>query len=301
MPSFWPSQLDYQDALALPTVCLNDGELAACISAEQTPFGTPSPIAGQFANVYRMRQENGREFAVRFFLRAESDRTERWRAFERHLTNHPSLDPYFVPFAYQERGIHLPQGEFPLVKMLWQTGELLNEAVGKRLYEATYLRGLAQTWHGLVSVLASARFAHGDFQHGNILVSGDAMRLVDLDGAWVPIIATLGGRERGHPSYNHPRRATGDWGANMDKFPALVIYVALRVLAVVPQTWYRLDNGDNLLFAPADFVHPTQSRAFAVLNEALRTCPEEKRLVNVLRAACDVAPAEVPTLESLRV
>ena len=104
-------------------------------------------------------------------------------------------------------------------------------------------------WQGMITALITARFAHGDLQHGNILVNETgALRLIDLDGAWVPTLAGKGVREAGHPAYQHPLRVASDWGPDLDRFPALVIYVALRALAVAPQAWYRLDNGDNLLF-----------------------------------------------------
>ena len=119
------------------------------------------------------------------------------------------------------------------------------------------------------------------------MTSQGILRLLDYDGAWIPSLATLPPGELGHPSYQRPGRA---YNSAMDRFPALVIYTALRVLATAPELWYRLDNGDNLLFRREDFADPSSSRTFALLREVRGL----RSLVMALQDACTSSLDLVP-------
>jgi len=48
------------------------------------------------------------------------------------------------------------------------------------------LQQLAERFRTMVSRLKEAGIAHGDLQHGNILVIDDDYKLVDYDGIYVP-------------------------------------------------------------------------------------------------------------------
>ena len=71
-------------------------------------------------------------------------------------------------------------------------------------------------------------------------------------------------------AFQHRERATHDFGPRMDRFSALVIHASLRVVAVAPELWFRLHDGDNLLFRREDFQDPETGRAFSTLKDALR-------------------------------
>jgi hypothetical protein len=185
--------------------------------------------------------------------------------------------------------------------MPWVNGSTLNIAVDKNLYDAAYLTGLAQRWREVMEQLQIAYLIHGDLQHGNVLVEHgtNALRLVDYDATWVPSLAGTPKQEDGHPAFQHPK-GEPSIGLYADRFPALVVYVSLRVLAVAPQTWFRLHNGDNLLFTRADFTDPQNARAFPIIEAALRGLPQERQLVSVLKAACHLPPTHTPPLSDLR-
>src|SRR6202042_1883624 len=118
------------------------------------------------------------------------------------------------------------------------------------------LQMLCQIWLRMASRLREANLAHCDLQHGNVmLVPGSkagslGVRLVDYDGMCVPALELLKSIEVGHPSYQHPQRLKeGTYGLQTDRFAHLVIYTALRALAVGGKPlWDKFDNGDNLLF-----------------------------------------------------
>lgn len=284
----WPSLLDYQEALAFPQYAFRDPELAATEPATLGLFGLPQPITGNFTTVYRLRSkaQGEREWAVRLFLRDDPLRLRRYTL----LASHVPLPSALLPFDYQHEGLALTTGAFPLLKLPWQEGVPLNVWVERNLNAPEALLALAARWAALMQELAVAELAHGDLQHGNIFVTPEGeVVLLDYDGLWTPRLASLAPPEQGHPSYQHPRRV---YARGMDRFPALVIYVALRALAAAPELWWRLDNGDNLLFRREDFTGPDAARAFTLL----RNVPEVRALVEALAAACSASPEQAPPL-----
>jgi hypothetical protein len=110
--------------------------------------------------------------------------------------------------------------------------------------------------------------AHCDLQHGNILVKGDSIKLVDYDGMFVPTMAGQGSNELGHPNYQHIKRCEKDFGNNLDNFSAWLIHYSLLLLKLDPSFWRRYSGGDDcLLFRKADFMQPQQSRLLKEIAE----------------------------------
>src|SRR5262249_57119338 len=110
---------------------------------------------------------------------------------------------------------------------------------------------LAKAWPQLVVRLQRAESAHGDRQHGNVLIDGTgALRLVDFDCSW---IARSAGQpapaETGHRNYQPELRPWGRW---MDTFSGLVIYTSLLALSKNPNPWHALNTGENMLFRQED-------------------------------------------------
>jgi hypothetical protein len=302
LPQAWPTQLEYQDAMANPAQCLSDRALTESVPQDWTTWGVPQPVSGQFANVYRLQHPSNGSLAARVFLRRIADRARHFEALTRHLQTLKQTPACLTPFWYLPEGIKIRQTWFPLLKMPWISGLTLNAAVDKNLYNAAYLATLAEQWRTSVADLERARLVHGDLQHGNILVEDgtDALRLVDYDATWVPSLAGTPKAEDGHPAFQHPQSEQAI-GLYADRFPALVMYVSLRVLAVAPPTWFRLHNGDNLLLTRADFTDPQNARGFSIIEAALRGLPKERQLVSVLKAACSQPPTYTPALPDLPV
>ena len=305
----WPSQVAYQDAIQNPSTAFADPDLRSARPLDLTPFGLPQPVTGQYATVYRMEAADGRLWAVRLFRRDVQGRTEVYRAFRAHRDALTSAGAFIhgdvadgdvaglVPFEYQERGIFAQGQWYPLVRMPWVTGVPLNAFVEASLNDPKAIDAVGKRFRYLASALAQARVAHGDLQHGNLLVEPEsgALRLIDYDGVYVPALAGRPGRETGHPSYQHPERTTAHYGPLMDRFSLLVIAAALTIVAREPEHWYRLDNGDNLLFRSEDFANPSLSRAFEVLRVSRDA--QVQRAVRALREASAAPIGRVPALE----
>jgi hypothetical protein len=265
----WPVPQDYNEAVQNPEHCFADPELRAG-EAVTDAFGIPRPRSGNFADVYQVRCPGG-DWAAKCFTREVRGLHQRYAAVSAHLQQ--ARLPFTVEFQYLEQGVRVGAGWFPLLKMRWVEGFALNEFVRDNLDRPALLEALLQIWVRMAKRLREADVAHGDLQHGNVLlVPGSsaqslAVRLIDYDGLWVPALAQSKSGEIGHPNYQHPQRLREQtYGPEVDRFPLLVVAAALRCLQVGGRAlWEKYDNGDNLLFKEADFSAPHQSPLFAEL------------------------------------
>jgi hypothetical protein len=262
-PHYWPSMTDYQEALQSPAIAFTSSELQSGAPVE-TRLGLPRPICGTFASVYEL--VNGRRrWAVKCFLRNTPDLHKRYARISEHLRKNRRLG-YFVDFEYQEQAIRVRGELFPLVKMEWIEACQLNTYVEQNLSNGGALAKLRKRWDRLVTDLRSANIAHGDLQHGNVLVlpNGD-IRLIDYDGMWVPALEGEQSNETGHPDFQSPGRTQVDFHSGIDEFSAAVIELAITALMHDPSLWEKYNNGDNLLFRRRDFVNPRRSPLIADL------------------------------------
>jgi len=206
---------------------------------------------------------DGSPMAVRCFIRDDASSRERYAALGAYLATH-YLSPYVLHTTWLESAIQVNGATWPVLLMDWVEGRTLNEYVDFLVANsgADALAILAQRWRELIRVLQQSEFAHGDIQHGDIMVDQQGrMRLVDYDGVWVPPLADMAPpTESGHPNYERPDGRV--WGRWMDTFPALVIYLSLVALAKDPGLWLALYNSKNLLFTKADLTPPFETEAW---------------------------------------
>ncbi len=177
--------------------------------------------------------------------------SERYRALQTHLAT--ARIPSVVPAQWIDDGVRVHENWWPVVVMPWVSGRPLHDTIEDRVGEPGRLTSLADRWFDLVESLQAKEFAHGDLQHGNVLLTDDDdFRLVDLDGIWVPGMSVGAPGEFGHPNYQHAQRGPAHWGPNVDTFSALVIGVSMAALGTDPSL-DRFMTGENLLFARSDF------------------------------------------------
>jgi len=296
MPSY-PTPSDYQAALQTPEVAFVDSDLQSATPRTNT-LGLPQPITGSFAAVFPVTTESGARYAVKCFLTEAPAQQDRYEAVADTLDD---IDhDAFVEFAYQPAGIQVDGEAYPLLKMEWAEGTTLNRFVEDHLDRPEVLDRLAEGWADLMADLEDMDLAHGDLQHGNVLVetAGEALwlRLVDYDTMFVPALEGRTSAEVGHRNYQHPDRTDADFGPTLDRFAALVIYTALRACAARPELWGEYDTGENLLFRDADFYAPEDSPLF----DALGNTDPVSDLADALRTACYVEPSDVPPLPAVR-
>ena len=295
--SSYPTPSEYQEALQAPAVAFADPELQNS-TPRTNALGLPQPITGSFAAVFPVTTDPGGRYAVKCFLSERPAQQARYEAVAEALdaVDHDA----FVEFAYQPEGISVRGDAYPLLKMEWTGGTTLNRFVEGHLDRPDVLDRLVEVWARLMADLEDMDLAHGDLQHGNVLVetAGEALRLrlVDYDTMYVPALEGRASAEVGHRNYQHPDRTDADFGPALDRFSGLVVYTALRACAARPELWDEYDTGENLLFRDADFYAPEESPLFDTLaeTESLRA------LTDALRTACYVEPADVPPLADVR-
>jgi len=288
----WPDLTDYHEALQQPRRSFSDPALKEA-AVLQDRFGMPKPATGGNAVVYQAT--HGKDvWAVRCFLRPITDHAERYAAISAHLAK--AKVPYATRFHYLADGIRVKQSAFPIVKMEWVQGALLDRHVEASLARPRELASLRERWRALVRELERAKIAHGDLQHGNVLVQGKKLLLIDYDGMWVPKLAGRKASETGHRAYQHPGRSEAHFGAWLDRFSALAVYLSLLALEKEPKLWEEYYTGDNLVFVREDFCDAGRAPIWGHL-AALG--PEVKRLAGILAGCCAGDPGDAPRLEEV--
>jgi hypothetical protein len=222
------------------------------------------------------------------------DQQERYAAIGRHLAT--AKLPATIGFAFLADGIRVGGRPYPILKMEWVQGEPLDRWIERHLRDPAALRAMTDRWGALMRAMRRANVAHGDLQHGNIMVVNDELRLIDYDGMFVPALAGRHGTEVGHRNYQHPRRAETDFGPGVDNFAAWSIHLSLRALGVEPGLWTRLGAGDEgLLLRREDYERPATSAAMQAL-EALPD-PDLQALIGRFRALLALDVASLPPLD----
>lgn len=290
-----PSGSDYSDAVQNPSSCFNDPELKRGVVATNS-MGLPIVASGQFASVFEVRA-GPKRWAVRCFTRQPpNDQVEHYAALTKHLAT--LRLPMLAEFHHQQNGILIRGRRYPVVKMGWVEGEPLNNFVEIILrHDPKALLSLADRWRSMASELSKHRIAHGDLQHGNVLITKQGeFRLVDYDAMFVPALAGRACPEIGHQHFQHPKRAAKHYDQRLDHFSLLVIYTSLKALASDTSLW-SLSNGDSLIFQAADFKQPENSEVFQRLGANREA--DVRSLSVALRNCCIGKPEAVPPLEQL--
>ncbi|NNH72945.1 hypothetical protein HLB23_24315 [Nocardia uniformis] len=282
----YPSLREYQLAVQNPTLAFRNDPVLRGGVARTNLLNLPTVASGGFAATFRI-DCGGRQWAVRCFHRSDgTDRglLHRYGHIDAFITGNSDLD-FLVPVKYLDDGIIVNGNTFPTVRMQWVDGLPLGvwledwaeapdphriDTVRRRIREA-------------VAALRARDAAHGDLQHGNILVRpDDKIWLIDYDGMFLRNLAGLDSIEQGHRNYQHPDRGR-HYGADLDVFAAECIDLSLAALARDPSLWKDFGGtGENLLFESTDFANPDSSQLFTRLS----AMPEISASTRKFRAAC---------------
>lgn len=293
----YPSGAVYAEALQDTGRCFPDPDLCGG-RVQMTQMGMPRAISGNFASVFSVVGTNGRRYAVKCFTRNVSDQHARYTAVSEELAR--LRRPWQVGFDYQPKGIVVQGRRFPILKMEWVEARGLLPWLDENLSNPHAIADVAADFAAAVTDLQSAGLAHGDLQHGNLLVDRSGqLRLIDYDGMFVPSLAAHGAAELGHVNYQSPARSMKDYDASLDHFSAWLIYASLLLLLQDPGLWaqFHVDGDEKLLFGRDDF---EDCHALSTLTDipdvdaaiaSLRSCWTARSLTKI--PAFD--PRELPT------
>jgi hypothetical protein len=291
----WPQPTDYHEAVQHPSFCFKDVELRFGTPILDS-LGLPRAILGNFASVYQIHN-GSKSYAVRCFLTPQQDREQRYQAISTELTR--LRLPFLAGFVFESQGILVKGQWYPILRMDWVSGRPLTAFIQANLSSPQKLISLAAEFLKCVLDLQRQGLAHGDLQHGNILVAPDgSIRFVDYDGMYVPELRRKGSHELGHPNYQHPARdAVRSFGPTMDNFSAWIIIASLIALCFDPSLWFQVHGGDErLLFAKADFSNPAASEIFNTMQSS--PFPKIAEVGSQVRRLLILPPDQVPPVSA---
>ena len=223
--------------------------------------------AGSYAVIFKAKDALN-TYAVRCFLSVEYETIDRYREISNYLKNfHAS---WLTDFSFFENEINVNGSYYPVLKMDWINGKLLNEYVDEILHNNRLLTALQSEMVLLSRSLERNLIGHGDIQCGNVIVQTNTtnrpnIKLIDYDGIYIPTFRGKVNLEKGRTEFQHPQRTTINFNEKIDRFSFWVILCALEALKFDKPLWLELMRGgyntlDNMLFTRNDFTNFSNSK-----------------------------------------
>ena len=285
----FPSFNEYQAVLQSPAICFNAPELKLS-TVETDLWGLPRVRSGGFALTYKLTN-SVQQVAVRCFHSFVPDRAQRYLAISSFLRSNPS--DIFIPIRFIMNGVLVRGNWYPITYMKWVEGETLEAFLVKNVKDSILLQDLTREFMRVVTELERLGVSHGDLSHRNILVHNGKISLVDYDGMFVPALLGRKSSEIGNANFQLPGRSEEHFDTCLDRFSAIVIYLALKALSHNSTLLDRYETGgEGLLFRRDDFLNPYQS----LLLQELETLPDMKVPINQFRQICTSEIGMVPRL-----
>jgi hypothetical protein len=283
---------DYREVLQNPRVAFEEIELQNA-TVKQTPLGLPSLVSGGFALTACLTTQKGSRWAIRCFHKEVPDLQERYKYISSFLNS--INEDFFVKFEYQTNGIKVRNTFYPIVKMAWVDGQSLSEYVEDNLNKPAVLTQLTEQIKVISSKLRKFKAAHGDLQHGNILVRNGKLTLIDYDGMYVQGMPYKQSNEIGHVAFQHPQRGNLFFNDKIDNFSIITLYLSLLCLANSnsKQIWQKYHTGENLIFSRKDYQDPINSTLFSELQKN----PQLSPLITKFQKLCCTQIQDIPLLE----
>lgn len=237
--------------------------------------------AGGFSVVYPYETTNGEKWAFRCWHADVSNSRRRYEIISTAIQK-AHLD-FLCKFEYIEKGINVEGNVYPTTRMRWIDGITLKDYICENRDSKELLQALANNFLILIHALHSQLLAHGDLQHGNILVDGNhRLYLVDYDSFYCPELKGEPDNVTGLPDYQHPARCNNmSISEKLDYFSELIIYISILAISENPSLVdkYKLEGADHLLFSKEDFENIRNSQIY---NDIHALGKEFQDMLNVL-------------------
>jgi serine/threonine protein kinase len=260
----YPSRTDIVTAMRNPTVSFKATELQG---GEIIQKGSRViQYSGGYTTVFPFINQNKKKIVVRCWIADIGQAKKRSQEISSYLSQ--LANPYFADFKYIDNALLVNGKLYPIVVMDWVQAQTLKSYINDHIHQPYKLIELANHFKDMVTYFHEQNIAHGDLQHGNILIKDDGnLVAIDYDSMYVKPLDGMPDIIKGLPGYQHPSRNENKLISHkLDYFSELVIYLSLLVYAHEPNLWSIFYETEDLLFSKDDFIYPNQSKLIAKLS-----------------------------------
>lgn len=258
MANIYPSRIDLVTAMRNPQVSFKARELIG--GAIMQKGSRVIQYSGGYTTVFPFSTYNGEKVAVRCWIADIGNAKRRSQEISAYLAN--LNNPYFCDFKYLEEALLINGNIYPIVLMDWVEGKTLKDFINDNIYSNnSSITKVRENFKEMVVYFHQQNIAHGDLQHGNILVNIDcSLTIIDYDSMYIKPLEGMTDSIKGLPGYQHPSRSANKFvNPKLDFFSELVIYLSLLVFENQPILWGKYYGTEDLLFSKDDFANVNHS------------------------------------------
>lgn len=223
---------------------------------ERDVRGRLKAYTGGFSVVFPYRTANGEKWAFRCWHSDIKNTKKRYETISDAIKK-ANLS-FLCEFQYIDKGINVEGNIYPTTRMRWIDGMTIKDYICQNRNSKKLLIALADNFLKMTQALHAQSLAHGDLQHGNILVDNNhQLYLVDYDSFYCPQLKGEADTVTGLADYQHPARISNkSVSEKLDYFSELIIYLSILAIAEAPSLVdkYKVVDADRLLFSKEDFV-----------------------------------------------
>lgn len=257
-----PSISEIIDSVSVPT--LIQDEIIKNGIFEKSGY-EPVYYSGGFTVVFPVTTKQGK-WAFRCWHTEMGNVRDRFKIISDYINSLNSS--YFCSFYYCDNGLVVDGKLFPTTRMKWVNGDTINEYINKNSKNKDKLLSLAEKFLAMTEFLHKHRIAHGDLQHGNIIIENNNIKLVDYDSLFVPGLEGQSDIITGKAEFQHPNRLNLKIASEkLDYFSELVIYLSIISIAHKPSLLNEFSIADSLLFQASDWNDFENTKIFNALSE----------------------------------
>lgn len=219
---------------------------------------------GGFSVVFPYKTSNGEKWAFRCWHSEIKNSKKRYESISNAIKN--AKQSFLCEFQYIDKGINVEGNIYPTTRMRWIDGITIKDYICQNRNSKDLLIALADNFLKMTQALHSQSLAHGDLQHGNILVDKNHyLYLVDYDSFYCPRLKGEADTVTGLADYQHPARINNkSVSEKLDYFSELIIYLSILAITENPLLVdkYKVNDADRLLFSKEDFVDIKSSEVY---------------------------------------
>jgi serine/threonine protein kinase len=254
MPGSYPSNIDFLNSIK-NSVCYKSPEL---IGGTYVTKGVKVlQFSGGFSTVFPFIRKDKRKIAVKCWTADIGGTEKRIQMVSKFILKIKA--PYFINIYYHDKALLVNEQKHPVLIMDWIDGKSLKDYLNENIGDKSEVLRLAARFLAMIKFFHQNKIAHGDLQHGNILVKSDGeIVVIDYDSMFVEGLEEMDDNIKGLAEYQHPaRRRNSKSHFQLDYFSELIIYLSLLVYAEDNSYWKY--ETEFLLFSRDDLLEPEKS------------------------------------------